>query len=576
MSVQRRTFLQQSTFGMTALSLFPITSLPDSDSAKPLLEYEDLLAQLIAHNDKGIPLMLSRQLSEDKGEWAGGSMNQYEIPNAHSTASMIMRAAIALSNKDSEYYNNKYLRDALERATACMLRIQYDDGSIDLYSTNFHSTPDTAFIVNDFVPVYKMLKMASLASLNRSIENIYTFLIRAGKCLSVGGIHTANHRWVVSSALACLYSIDKKQKYVDRIDEWLSEGIDQDEDGQYAERSVGVYSPICNHMFTTIGRHLDRSALFDVARKNLDMSMYYIQPGGEVLTEASDRQDKAFEAYVFRYYLQYRYFAIKDNNPQYAAVCQLIENQNLPSVLSLVPDLIADDIYRQKVVEPHPISQDYFKHFKVSGLLRIRRQEKDISVIGKNPTFLVYMNGASVLQSMRLSAAFYGSLGQFVPENMKIEGNRIILSRSVTHGYFQPIPKEYRTGVDGWHEYPRSKREMSEKQTMNYEVVIEENNGVLTIEMSISGTDNVPVSCELNFRAGGLLSGVEVDEMAEDSYFLTSKEARYTVGNDEIVFGPGKVEHRWAQMRGMLPKQNGKSVYLTGYTPFLHKFTIGG
>ena len=44
-----------------------------------------------------------------------------------------------------------------------------------------------------------------------------------------------------------------------------------------------------------------------------------------VLTDASDRQDNARVGSVANYYYAYRYFALKDRNPVYAAVCRLIE-----------------------------------------------------------------------------------------------------------------------------------------------------------------------------------------------------------------------------------------------------------
>ena len=42
--------------------------------------------------------------------------------------------------------------------------------------------------------------------------------------------------------------------------------IDLDPDGQYSERSVGS-THVCNEMFITMGRLLNRSDLLDVARK---------------------------------------------------------------------------------------------------------------------------------------------------------------------------------------------------------------------------------------------------------------------------------------------------------------------
>ena len=48
----------------------------------------------------------------------------------------------------------------------------------------------------------------------------------------------------------------------------------------------------------------------------------------------------------------------------------------------------------------------------------------------------------------------------------------------------------------------------------------------------------------------------------------------YIHGNDTIRFGPGVIKHKWAEIRGMLPKRDGESVYLTGYTPFKHTLEL--
>ena len=49
---------------------------------------------------------------------------------------------------------------------------------------------------------------------------------------------------------------------------------------------------------------------------------------------------------------------------------------------------------------------------------------------------------------------------------------------------------------------------------------------------------------------------------------------QYQVGKDVITFGPGTVTHKWAIMRGMLPKQYGNSVFITGHTPFKHTIEL--
>ena len=56
----------------------------------------------------------------------------------------------------------------------------------------------------------------------------------------------------------------------------------------------------------------------------------------------------------------------------------------------------------------------------------------------------------------------------------------------------------------------------------------------------------------------------------DDAYFLEDGYGAYQSGSDSIKFGPGIGLHKWAEIRGMTPKQKGLSVYLTGYTPFEH------
>ncbi|MFX0101682.1 MAG: hypothetical protein ACFFCS_19110, partial [Candidatus Hodarchaeota archaeon] len=354
------------------------------------------------------------------------------------------------------------------------------------------------------------------------------------------------------------------QEYVKRIDEWLNEEIDIDPDGQYSERSVSIYSPTVDNMLLTTGIHLNHSELLDVVRKNLDMTLYYIQPGGEVLTEASNRQDSAQIGYVNSYYYAYRYFAIKDKNPVYAAVCELIENLMPELITRYISELLEDPIFNEDLMPASKIPDDYFKRFSYSSVTRIRRGDVDISVIEHNPTFLVFMKGSAVLQSVRLASSFFGKRGQFISGRAKLEGNKIILTKSAKHGYFQPY-----TEING-----EFKQLISEVQTMDYRVEISEIDAKVTVEIDIHGTPHVPVSLEMSFRPEGELSGVVADKNLEDAYFLEGGMGQYKHGDDTITFGPGIASHKWAEIRGMLQKQDGMSVYLTGYTPFKHTLEL--
>ena len=62
-------------------------------------------------------------------------------------------------------------------------------------------------------------------------------------CLN-GGFHTPNHRWVECAALLMCHNIFGWKELREKVDGYLSEGIDCDEYGEFTERSMGCYNPI--------------------------------------------------------------------------------------------------------------------------------------------------------------------------------------------------------------------------------------------------------------------------------------------------------------------------------------------
>lgn len=568
MKLPRRQFLKQSGLAATAVGLISSRALSQSNSAS--LGGDELLKMLTGINDELIEDLLPQQVSLPGDRWDGGVADRYEIININSTLALAGRLANSYSSPSSQYYLSSRLEVPMERAMACVLRVQHEDGTTDLHTTNFHSTPDAAFLVNYISPIFVNLTRLDQPGLSGVTGKMEQFLRNAGRALAVGGIHTPNHRWVVCSALARVHALFPNQAYVDRIDDWLGEGIDIDPDGQFTEQSVSIYSPICDTMFLTMGRLLKRPELMDIVRRNLDMTLYYIQPGGEVLTDASGRQDSARIGYVANYYYAYRYFALKDNNPVYAAVGRFIENQMPERITRYIPELLEDPSLREALPVASKIPDDYAKRFAHSGVFRIRSGDADLSVIEENPTFMSFMKGESVLQSIRLAAAFFGSRGMFISEHAEWSGRTVVLTKSHTHGYYQPFPEDERTPDGDMEKMPREKRAMSELQTLDYRVEVTESKGKVSLDIQITGTPHVPVSMEMSFRSGGELKGVTKDKNLAGAYFLENGTGQYSQGGDVITFGPGVAEHKWAEIRGMLPKQKGESVYLTGFTPFRH------
>jgi len=569
-SNSRRNFIKNSGLIFSIMAIEANFLL--ADEGEILLD--ELLRKLSSLNDGNIESLILKQISYPGSRWDGGVKDIYEVPHAHATMNFVIKLSSAYASPFSKFYLSDRLRKAITKAMKCIVRVQHYDGTIDLHSTNFHSTPDTAFFVNYLSPVYLAFKSLDQVKLESLISYFEIFLKKASKCLLVGGAHTANHRWVICSALARLNSFFPSSALLDRIDLWLNEGVDMDPDGQYTERSVGTYSPVCDEMFITMGRLLNRNDLLDVARKNLDMTLYYIQPGGEVLTDASGRQDSDKISDIAGYYYSYLYFSQRDKNPIYGAVCDFIENELPHKLTTFIPYLLEDKSLRNKRISATQFPTKYFKRFKYSGVFRIRQSNFDVSIIENNPTFLSLIKGSAVLQSVRLGSTFFGSRGQFTAENVEVKDNEILLTKSVKHGYFQPFPKNKIIGDGVYSKMPREERKLSEPQVINYKLSITILDQKIQLEVDITGTDHVLVSLEMNFRKGGKLSGVISDKNRADSYFLKEDWGTYKKDNNVITFGPGKIEHQWGTMRGMLEKPNGKTVYINGHTPFKHTIEI--
>ena len=537
-------------------------------------EKPDWLIHLIKLSDRQIQDLRTSQIVDKAHPDFGGFANSFDIVNEQGTAIFVKMAICALTTPESSLYHDTTLTIQVNEALLWLLKVQHPDGTIDLYSTNFNSPPDTGFIVKWLGPPAKLLMGSNLPMKDEVLNNLQTFMQNAGNAMIHGGIHTPNHRWVVCAALAWLNMLWPDPQYRKRADEWLAEGIDIDNDGQYHEKSTYIYTPLTNRTLIAIARGFNKPELLDFVRKNLEMSMYYVHPNGEVATEASGRQDKAQVGTMESYYFPYRYMAIRDNNGQFASMCRLIEKTAFDTVLqSSLHNILEDRALWQELPKEVSVPTNYVREFKNSGLVRIRRGNYDASIISRNPVFFTFHKGNAVLQGVRVASAFFGK-GQFASDEIMNDKNGWKLNKDLEGPYFQPLHPELITGENDWIKTPRGRREMTEVQQLGTSVEIKEITGGFELDIKISGTNRVPVTVELIFRHGGTFSGVEKLDGLPEAWLQKEGWGTYTVGADSIRFGPGTYAHKWAQLRGALPKMDATSVFLTGFTPFHHKIQL--
>nr|WP_202121575.1 hypothetical protein [Streptomyces sp. BA2] len=512
----------------------------------------------------------------------------------------------------SRYHHDDALLGPLGGLAEALADEQFDDGLWDQGAV--HSPPDTAFSIVDLNIAHALLDKdgeRSTAKLRATVERI---LRKAGPGLANGGVHTANHRWLVCSALSRIHRRWPDPSYPRRIDAWLAEGIDQLPGGEYSERSPTYSAVVTNPALLTIARFHDRRDLYAHVRDNLTASLYVTEPGGEVESLHSRRQDQAALRYLPEFWLQYRELAIRDGNGTFAAVAELLRERGTGQTFGETPpgDRLAEVLDRPELArelpQVKPLPTDFEHHDDSCRLVRVRRGERTASIFGgtdlpevhaissglsTNPTFFKMRKGAAILDSLRLAPRFF-SLGPFRSEGLERQGDAWRLHAEVRAAFHQPLPRRHRR-KDGLYPLTDDGRFWSamdfphrpkEYRALRTEILVREtDDGGWDLSFDVSESA-VPLALELCFRRGGELSGEGLEPVAgaDDTYQLVSGEATYAVGDDRITFGPGNgkggkqppvVEpgERYTWMNGSLTP-DGIRVLITGRSPLTYRMTL--
>lgn len=561
--------------GATSLAAIPFSGIA---SIQPIpvggtMPKPDWLIKLIQLNDKSIPGFSSSKVVDANSLYAGAYYDGNRLINPGTTGSFLIHACTAISTPESIYYRSAALLKDIEDAIRGLLALQHSDGTIDLLETNFHSTPDTAFLVKRLTQAVAFFNKSATPGSAAALTMLEKFLKQAGEALIVGGIHTPNHRWVVSAALVSLNNVWPDPRYIKRANDWLAEQIDLDPDGQYTEKSTAGYSAVIDRVLITIALGMKKPELLDAVRKNLNMMFYYLHPNGEVVTEASNRQDKGTIGTMENYYYACRYLAVLDNNGQFAQLCRMIEARSFDRLAGYLVYFLDTPLVWKELPANKPLPVSYAKAFPYSGVVRIRRNEWDCTVLSNNTTFLTFHKQQVMLQGMRIAASFFGK-GQFQSPDIKQEDGAWVLTQQLEGVYYQPYPKDQVPADGDWSKMPKTNRVQSEIQRLMTTIRIKETSEGLRVDIDVSGTAHVPVSLELIFRKGGSFVGTEPHPTKPGAYLLKDGMGAYRVEEQAIQFGPGRTDHFNVQLRGALPSMDAPTVYLTGTTPFVHSIKL--
>lgn len=584
--ISREAFLKTSSLAVVAAF-----NPPNIFGSRPTVTDsmdEVMLNRLVKATDKSVERFLAMLSLPQQRQYYRNLSESFSVLTA------------AFSQPKSLYHGSNDVLKALNNILDQLLKFQYPNGTLDS-GGNRKSPPDTAFLLDSLCPAAIILKeneREEIASLKNKLNE---FLLAAGEGIRTGGVHTPNHRWEICAVLAQLYKLYGDKKYVDRIEEWLAEGIYQNADGNYPERSRN-YAVVENQAFITIGEILNRPEFFNIVSNNLTSNYYYMELDGELVSLDSRRQDQFRPISSSRNYLTYRYMAIHANSDFFASIALEIERFDDFDRLILdkaLPHFMSSSILIREMPKGKPLPTTFTKHFIESDLVRIKRGDITASIFGGNdkpltvasgrscnPTFFTFRKGSAILEYARLSTAFFNT-GYVRSEGLKKDGNKYFLYEKKEAYYYHPLPENKRNEEGDYPLNPSldgrfwSKMDFGARQkttlTLESQIVIEEVENSFKLDISVDGAENVEVTLDLCFRAGGKFEGV-LQEQSEKDFFLDTGFAKYTFGSDSIEVGPGKHEHEringldgevYSTHFGSI-KGEGLHLYITGFVPFKH------
>lgn len=483
----------------------------------------------------------------------------------------------------SAYCGDEELFQRIQPAIAYQRRAQRPSGLIDLESVNWESPPDTAFTVQLLAPIVEMARKAADDPKARWIAlELGEYIFSAALGIINRGFHTPNHRWVVCSALAQAMALFPPlidagaRRYLDSI---LAEGIDINDDGEYSERSTGVYNAVCNRSLRLIADYLDMPWLLEPVRRNLDMMCHLLDADGSVVTLMSTRQDYRQRVVPVSMADSFFDMAQRDGNGMWAAAADLLVSRGVDQHHSawLIHPFLSRPEYRGERLPRTGLPTSFRKLFPASKLWRVREGALSATAVTASRAFFSLRYGDVHLEALKISGTYHGTT-HFAPDTVEELPTGI---RLVHRGSTRPLPGyELPLGRPiPWGAFPasRAERERWTLPPMDIVVDIEEVESGFDLRLrTFDGLQGVTFQVECCFEGPGEWETQDqvIKVAAGQTAILKSGYGTFHRGDFGISVGPGGAGHRMWHMRGTDPEPGFFRVLISLVAPLDHTIRL--
>ncbi len=535
------------------------------------------IGHIIRCAEKKVDHFLSLQVKDKTRNDFGGMKS--EIYEVKPTIYVMADAVSVYANSDSRYYHDKTLRIAMNHALDFIAGTQRENGSFDYPSCNFNSTPDTSFCFKRLIASYRILMQYEKKE-EELIGKYRAILLRSLIALSEGGFHTPNHRWGITAALMqganLVEDQELKAKLIARAVQYIAEGIDGNEEGEYAERSTGNYNAVVNNAMMAMYEESGDEYYLGFVERNLKMMMYYFDPDDTIFTQNSTRQDQGKAAYPDKYFYQYLYMAARNEDPLFDKVAHKIIKDNMERG-DIAPECL-HIIMLHKEMEEHEFMgygflETYRKHFEEAGVMRVKNKKFGYSILSGKSAF-IFIKFEETLIYLKIGES-YCDIRNFIPEKLEVSEKKYTLSSTAKGWYY--LPFEEKQDTTDWWKMDHSKRNLQISSELKVQVEIEELENGLEFKVKSRGLDRLPLRVEVCIPAGAILDHENFYMMAQKGGSMVLRDGYLTMQHEDqkIKIGPGYGNHEFGgHYSGEEINDVGYTIYLNDYTPYERTFSI--
>lgn len=507
-----------------------------------------------------------------------------DIWEAKPTIYALTSALAVYFHKDSCFYKNEQLYAAVNLALDFIERTQREDGSFDYPSCNFKSAADTSFCFKRLIAAYRLLVKygdSSDEAITVLKEKYLTIMHKALDAIREGGFHTPNHRWGIAAALLQGSNLFAEEDgfaagLKARADQYLAEGIDGDEDGEYAERSTGNYNAVVNNAMMAMYQETGDEAFLGYVERNLSMMLTYMDPDDTIFTQNSTRQDQGKLEYADKYFYQYLYMCSREHCPAFDGAAHKIIKDNMERG-DLAPDCLHIVMNHDEMMGYHfkeyGFLEEYRKFFRHAGVLRVRKPSYTYTVLNGKSAFLYFKSQGTML-CVKIGESCC-DIRNFLPQTIEELPDGCRLEAEAESWYYLPFKEKQDTS--DWWKMDQTKREKLISSRLKTTLEIREKDQGLELHLKAEGLDRLPLRLEIFIPAGVTLEhpAFALEAAAGEGMILKDGYLEVHDGSVTMELGPGFGEHSFkGHYSGEEINSAGYTVYANGYTPLEKHFSL--